>query len=114
MIESTFWADQFTSKWFETMAAVVAVLPEVISHPFFFGSLGVPQLVFWVWLMRVRVHVSPLSVPKIKVSAFVVNTLEHSLETASLALTIISLLRLLNLRRFLWYGYSFPRSPHLN
>ncbi len=44
MIESALWADQLTTKWFETVTAIVAVLPVVVRRPFLFGNLRVLYL----------------------------------------------------------------------
>jgi len=80
MIESTLGADQLAAKWFETVTAIVAVLPIVVSRLFHLPSLQISRLTAQVWMMFFRFQFSALSIHKIKVSTFVVNILDHSLQ----------------------------------
>jgi hypothetical protein len=80
MIESALRADQLTAKWFETVTAIVAVLPIMVSRLFHLANLQISRLTVQVWMKFFRFQFSALSIHKIKVSTFVVNILEHSLQ----------------------------------
>jgi len=112
MIEPALWTEKTTAKGLEAMAAIIAILPAVNGHPILLEELHVLHLVVGICFVQFGHHFSAHTMRKIKFSPFVVNILKHSLDSASLALAIIRLLRFLNLWRFLRDGNSFRRLLH--